>query len=289
LAYVQRDEGLNGNDAVPEGGMLAVLKANVGDIPVLTNTAVTKVEQIEVKGKAVGYRVTANGKTFVVRYLISTVPPNVLASGKIEFDPPLPPKKLAALKASKMGLLNKVVMELDDEFDFTYKDGRVQQPNEELLVKSDAAAAPVSVLMQPNGKKMMIGFVGGDEAWRLENAETPDAAMVAYFVNKLQPAFKSEIYAHIKAVLVTHWGKEGGSYSYIEPGKNHLRQDLAKPVGNFYTAGEAFAPPGYFEQQVPAAAKSGQDAAKAILAKRKQAQHHGNPVHAPPPRIEAAS
>lgn len=283
-AYVRSDNGLNGNDAVVEGGLLAVILANVGQVPVQTNTAVSKVERINFKGKPFGYKVTAYNQTFVVKYVISTVPPSVLTSGKIQIEPALPDWKVKALNASKMGLLNKVVIELDDEFDFQYNGGPVQPANEEVLLQSEPAAPPVSVLMRPNGKPMMIGFVGGEEAKRLEK-EKSDDEMVKYFTNKLQPAFKSRIDTHIKATLVTHWGREGGSYSYIEPGKNHMRPLLAKPVDDMLFAGEYTDPT--FLQQVTAAAHSGERAAKEILAKRRKAKHPSLSAQTPANRAQA--
>src|SRR5262249_49694865 len=66
----------------------------------------TPVTRVEWNGD--GVRVTAGGKVYRAKKIILTLPPAVLASGKIEFVPPLPKWKHEAFAQVPMGHFAKV-------------------------------------------------------------------------------------------------------------------------------------------------------------------------------------
>jgi monoamine oxidase len=260
-----RDMGLaptSEHDALPTGGMVKVLEARAGDVPVTTDTPVKKV-----KWSAQGVEVTtAQGTTLRARRVLLTVSTGMLASGKIEFDPPLPKWKDAAIRALPMGLLDKVAIEFDDDV-FTFRDG-TKQKNDAWVMDAESDGSPsMAFLMKPLGSNLAVGFVGGDTARNVEQ-QGPQAA-IDLALGKLRKVFGPTIDQHVKATRVTAWGKDEwtmGSYSYAKPGMAHMRDKLRRPVDDrLYFAGEAAAPSAH-AQQVIGAAESGAAAARALIA-----------------------
>lgn len=253
------------HDALPRGGMAAVLQADVGQVPVKTSTPVTKVkwggEGVEVT--------TSHGKTLKARRVLLTVSPAMLDSGKIAFDPPLPEWKKEALKALPMGILDKIAIEFDANV-FRTKDGK-EQPADDWVMNADSdGSPPMAFLMRPMNSNLVVGFVGGKDAAKLEHAGKDVALNLA--MSKLRKVFGPNIDSHVKKTTVTQWGKDEwtlGSYAYARPGMAHMRAKLAKAVDDrLYFAGEATTG-SKDAQMVHGARRSGLNAAHALIASLK--------------------
>lgn len=254
------DQVMNGHDALPATGQLAILKATVGEVPVDTNVPVKKVKQT-----ATGFEVTtANGDVLRARRVLLTVSTGILASGKIEFDPPLPKWKTDAIRALPMGVLDKVAIEFDTDV-FTL-DGAPMTVNDWVMSDPKDGSGAGAFLMKPFGANIAVGFAGGNDALELEKKS--DAEMVEHFMSKLRKVFGTSIDEHVKNTVVTRWAKDEwtlGSYSYAKPGMASMREKLAEPVGDrLYFAGEATAPAAN-AQMIHGAHESGLAAAAALI------------------------
>lgn len=228
---------MSGHDAIPEGGQLNVLKTVVGEVPVDTETAIKKV-----KWGPLGVEVTTErGETIRARRLVMTVSTGVLSSGKIEFEPRLPHLKRDAVGAVPMGVFNKIAIELDADHALKFADGSSPKSNDWVVHSPTDGSQPMAFLVRPGDANVVVGFVGGDQAARLE--EEGPAAAVEQAMSKLRPIFGEDLDAHVTGTIVTEWGKDPhtlGSFSYAEPGMAHMREALARPVSNrVFFAGEA--------------------------------------------------
>lgn len=255
------DQVMNGHDALPLTGQLAVLKATVGEVPVRTDTPITKVKQT-----AHGFEITtAGGEVLRARRVLLTVSTGILASGKIEFDPPLPKWKTDAIRALPMGVLDKVAIEFDSNV-FKLPDGTEQSVNDWVMSADHDGTAPAAFLMRPGGANIAVGFAGGADAMKLERQS--DAGMVEHFMKKLRGIFGPTIDEHVKASVVTRWSQDEwtlGAYSYAKPGMAKMREKLAQPIDDrLYFAGEATAPAAN-AQMIHGAYQSGQTAANALI------------------------
>ncbi|MBL8957597.1 MAG: FAD-dependent oxidoreductase [Myxococcaceae bacterium] len=252
---------MTGHDALPKTGQLKLLEATVGEVPVTTDTPVKKVKAVPG-----GYEVTAaNGDVLRARRVLLTVSTGVLASGKIEFDPPLPAWKTAAIKSLPMGVLDKVAIEFDTNV-FKTPDGHEQAIDEWVMVSSKDLGEPSAFLMRPFGANVAVGFAGGDEALKLERKTNGE--LVEHYLSKLRAMFGPGIDAHVKQTVVTRWGQDPwtlGAYSYVKPGMEGARQKLAQPIDDrLFFAGEAAAPADK-AQMIHGAYESGRIAAAALV------------------------
>jgi len=252
---------MTGHDALPAGGQLEVLRATVGEVPVTTDTPVKKV-----KAWNGGYEITtASGEIVRARRVLLTVSTGVLASGKIEFDPPLPRWKTEAIRALPMGVLDKVAIEFDTNV-FRTPGGEEQSIDDWVMTSSSDGSEPTAFLMRPGGANVAVGFAGGEHALKLERKSTPQ--LVEHYLSKLRAIFGPGIDAHVKNTVVTRWGQDPwtlGAYSYVKPGMDGVREKLAQPIDDrLYFAGEAAAPADK-AQMIHGAYESGKIAAAAII------------------------
>ncbi|MBX7099514.1 MAG: FAD-dependent oxidoreductase [Myxococcaceae bacterium] len=254
-------QNMTGHDALPATGQLAVLQATVGDVPVRTDTPVKKV-----KATQGGFEVTtASGEVIRARRVLLTVSTGILASGKIEFDPPLPKWKTDAIRALPMALLDKVAIEFDENV-FRFADGTEQTINDWVVAKGGPGERPEAFLMRPGGANIAVGFAGGNDALKLERKS--DAELVAHYLEKLERVFGPDLDRHVKGSVVTRWAQDEwtlGSYSYAKPGMAAMREKLRQPIDDrLYFAGEATAP-AENAQMIHGAHQSGLSAASALI------------------------
>jgi monoamine oxidase len=239
-----------------------VLKAMVGEVPVRTDTPVTRIKRL-----AGGFELTtAQGEVVRAKRLLLTVSTGILASGKIEFDPPLPKWKTDAIGQLPMGVLNKVALEFDGNI---FQDGDGNPiPADAWVMQADSApgAEPMAFLMRPGGADVAVGFVGGDEALKTERLS--DALTVKRATDKLQNMFGGDVASRVTGYKVTRWSQDPwtlGSYSYARPGYADAREKLAQPIDNrLFFAGEATALNGE-AQMIHGAYASGVRAAREIM------------------------
>jgi monoamine oxidase len=237
-------------------GLGTVVASFAHGVPIKLSTAVRKIEWGDE-----GVVVTAGGQRYRAEKLVITVPTGVLASGQIEFDPPLPAWKQAAIEALPMGQFEKVAL--------TFERGALPHvPAATHVAPLDADARvgdlPMELVLRPFDSDAVVGFVGGDVARTL--AEQGREAAIDRAVDRLARMYGDGVRTQVLRSFVTEWGQDPwarGAYSAAKPGLAHMRERLAKPVDDtLYFAGEA----AHVEwaQCVPGAYLTGRDAGRAI-------------------------
>jgi monoamine oxidase len=223
-AYNDTDE----NWPLREG--YGALVANWGaDVPVTLNAAATRIRW-GAKGVVVE---TAKGAIAGKRLLL-TVSTNLLASGRIAFDPPLPDWKLAAAADLPLGVHNRIGIQLTrNPFD-------PDAPTSATLMLE--GEVPIATQLRPFGYDYVVGVTGGRHGAWLEKAG--HAASVDYLTERLVAAFGGDIRAALSTrSIVTAWAGDPwtlGSYSSARPGASHQRAELTRPIDDvLYFAGEA--------------------------------------------------
>lgn len=198
---------------------------------------------------------TARG-TLRARAVIVTLSTNVLARGRVAFDPPLPSWKGAALAAIPVGEANKVALAFE---------GHLPGPPGSYFVHlehrtHEAMRLEIGAL----GRSLVIGYLGGRFAAELEAAGS--AAMAAFATDTLVRVFGAGVREQICSVATTGWVGDPdilGGYSCALPGKAHLRPLLAEPLAErVFFAGEACSIEAF--GTVHGARASGEAAARAV-------------------------
>lgn len=182
-----------------------------------------------------GATVRTNRGEFHAPKLIVTLPLGVLKSGRITFQPQLPPAKQAAMGRLAMGTLNKIVLRFHQAFWPTGTHGMVR------LQSSRATNSIFLPLTPTHGAPVVVWFAKGEHSRRLESES--DAAVEAFVMNELRVIFGQDIPAPV-AMIRTRWQADPfaeGSYSVRPPGASWEDfEAIAEPVGEvLFFAGEA--------------------------------------------------
>jgi len=241
-----------GEDVLIEGGygtFVAKYGAEVDDAAhVKLNSRVTS---IDFQRSPVAVE-TDKGQIYYGRKVLVTVSTGVLQESnpqRIRFKPELDAQKKKAIESLPMGLLNKVIMQFDAK-KMKYPTDAGQSLQDTWVLYGGATKDPnddMAFVFQPLGKDIIIGFVGGDRAWKIEEenkADRGEAKLVAMAMKALDDMCG---HCNPEAALVkrrvTAWGSEPwtrGAYSAAKPGATLMRAKLAEPVdGRLYFAGEA--------------------------------------------------
>lgn len=211
-------------------GYGALVKLWAADIPVTLNAPATRI-----RWSKAGVAVETPKGTVTGRRLLITVSTNVLASGRIVFDPPLPDWKRDAAAQLPLGVHNRIGIMLN--YDPFGPDARTSAT---IMLEGDEV--PMSVQLRPFGFNHVVGVTGGRFGSWLERAGT--AASVDYLTERLVAVFGSDFRKALSSrTIVTAWEGDPwtlGSYSGATPGNGHKREVLARPVDDIlYFAGEA--------------------------------------------------
>jgi monoamine oxidase len=260
------------------------------------------VTKITYRGEGVELEV-GGGKRYQARRALVTVSTGVLEAGKLQFDPPLPARKLAALEGLPMGHMQKVII------DFKDREGLLGDtlPNSWVLYQAPDNRV-MAFVIKPLGKNIAIGFFGGEQAKELEQ-QCASAVGDKPLPPERQPC-DEEAVQRAKAALVRMYGSAGGhpraglelsravdtadiyvtrwslepwtlgAYSAARPGAWRMREELSKPLpyderdeqedrakqgaGRVYFAGEATARP-MFNGSFAGAYESGLRGARELL------------------------
>jgi len=214
-------------------GYGALVARWAGDVPVSLNAAATHIRW----GKDGVVVETAKG-TVRGRKLLLTVSTNLLASGRITFDPPLPDWKIDAASNLPLGVHNRIGIKL------AHNPFGPETPAS-ATIEAQKDAPPMAIQLRPFGMDYVVGVTGGRHGAWLEDAGT--AASVATLTDHLVAAFGSDIRkALTERTIVTAWKDDPwtlGAYSIATPGNAHQRAELARPIDDIlFFAGEATSP-----------------------------------------------
>ena len=224
-AYRETDE-----DWPVVDGFGALVAAWAADVPVTLDTPVRRVIMTR-DGVGVDTPLgTVAGRTALV-----TVSTNVLASGRIAFEPALPSWKTAAAEALPLGVHNKIAIGLDTA-------SAAVPESQYLTVMTRDRRVPVALYVRPYGYDYVVGSTTGRFAASLERCGK--AASVEFLVEHFKAVFGSSVTGCLTdRVIATTWQGDPwtlGAYSAAGPGQAHQRAVLARPVDDrLFFAGEA--------------------------------------------------
>jgi monoamine oxidase len=220
-----RDNELLGANLLPEHGLGALL-ASLAPRGILRRATVRRI-----RGRGPVTLQTANGDIHA-KAAIVTVSTGVLRAGGIRFSPALPPRWQDALHALPMGLLSKIVLTPREH-------ARLPLPPGSVVRRQLAPGEPgVFFHIGALGARHVVGFYGGEIAWRLADSRaTGDFARAEW-----RRIFGERADAVFTRATPTTWGTDPlfrGAYAYAIPGGTHARAALAQPDGGLILAGEA--------------------------------------------------
>jgi polyamine oxidase len=231
LEWLFEGVGLSGGDHVPVEGFETVVDAMAQGLTIALEQVV---ERVEVQDHGVEV-VTTTGETWSGSHVVVTVPLGVLKSGAIEFDPPLPEEKVAAIDRLDMGNVERIVLRFEEQWwsagDLLY-----------VSAAQDGRFPFVVDFTADTGMPTLVAFYGGRYARALQTTQS-DEEIVADLVSLLEEVHGGPAPSPI-AHKVTHWSTDPyslGSYSYIPVGASDTDFGLlAEPVGErLLFAGEA--------------------------------------------------
>ncbi len=187
---------------------------------------------------AAGVQVTTSKQRWQADQVLVTVPLGVLKKNQLQFDPPLPPAKSAAIHNLGMGVLNKCYLRFDrafwpDDVDWL-----------EYISPRHGEWTEWVSLLRTTGKPVLLGFNAAEQGTAIEALTDPqivDSAMAT-----LRTIFGNQIPAP-QSYQITRWASDPfsyGSYSFLAVGATPaMRQHLAAPLGQqVFFAGEATHP-----------------------------------------------
>ncbi len=209
---------------------------------------------------------TTTGASYQARQVLCTVPlgvwqRGVAQLGHLRFTPELPAHR-AAVAQLGFGPVIKIVLEFCEPF------WQERLPELEFLLSD--APVPTWWSQLPSPIPQLTGWLAGPAAQRLQAASAAIILELALAsLASLLAIDPSALQAQLRASYVRNWGAEPyayGAYSYATVGASVARAILAAPVANtLFFAGEGLyaGPDG---GTVEAALRTGQDAARALLA-----------------------
>ncbi|MQL80104.1 hypothetical protein Taro_012556 [Colocasia esculenta] len=238
VAYWDQDDPyeMGGDHCFLAGGNWRLINALCRDVPVLYGKTVSCIRY----GNS-GTEVVAGEQVFQADMVLCTVPLGVLKSGSIRFEPPLPLRKLDAIRRLGFGLLNKVAMvfpyvfwgEDTDTFGCLNEDRSKRGEFFLFYCYHTVSGGPV-----------VIALVAGEAALSFE--KTDPVLMLHRVLAVLRGIYsrKGVVVPDPIQTACTRWGSDPlclGSYSHIRVGSSGSDYDvLAESIGGrLFFAGEA--------------------------------------------------
>ncbi|RAI45199.1 flavin monoamine oxidase family protein [Rhodoplanes roseus] len=210
-------------------GLGALLGRLAGGLAVRLSTPATRINTW-VRGKV---EVETTRGTIVARGAIITASTNVMAAGKIRFDPELPKRQLDAFSRLSLGSQDHVVLELA---------GQPLGPQaDDLIFEKADSARTAAMLANVSGTPLCMIQLGGKLGRDL--AAQGEAAMVDYAQEWLAKLYGSDIRKAVRRTHATRWNQDPwvmGAASAASIGGQGSRAALTEPVRDrIWFAGEA--------------------------------------------------
>lgn len=224
----------------PDGGYVKLSEAMAGASDVRLSHEVMRIEH---RMDGVTIHATHEGETlrFEGSHVLVTVPLGVLKAGGLEFDPPLPARKLDAIARLGLGHFEKIALRFERAF---WEDGAL--PRSHFYFFSADPQQPMELpffidLQKSHGQPVLIGLTSGGYAEHF--AQLDDETLRTRMIEILRKAYGNDV-PEPTQILRTRWAHDAharGSYSYIAVGSSPDDMDaLAEPASDtLLFAGEA--------------------------------------------------
>lgn len=199
------------------------------------------VQAIDYSGDVV--KVTSsNGSQWTAQKVLVTVPLTLLQKNLIQFNPPLPERKLKAIHSLGAGIIEKIAL----QFPYRFWDNKIQGADYfGHIPPGPEKRGMFSVFydMEPQGKHaVLMSVITGDAVPAVRDME--DEEVVDECMKVLRELFKEQEVPEPVHFFVTHWSKDMWSqmsYSFVKTGGSGEAYDIiAEDVqGKVFFAGEA--------------------------------------------------
>lgn len=191
-----------------------------------------------------------DGSTIDADYVVNTIPLGVLKHGSVQFDPPLPSRKMSAIERLGYGVLNKVILVYKEAFWDESRDifGVLRYPpvmpdrhslNQQDYSKNRGRFFQWFNVSNTSGVPCLLALMAGDAGFDTEGASNDD--LVSEATRVLRSVFGPKV-PEPEETFVTRWASDKfarGSYSSTGPQMDAHDYDIMKePVGNLFFAGE---------------------------------------------------
>uniref|UniRef100_A0A8C0G3T8 [histone-H3]-N(6),N(6)-dimethyl-L-lysine(4) FAD-dependent demethylase n=1 Tax=Chelonoidis abingdonii TaxID=106734 RepID=A0A8C0G3T8_CHEAB len=210
---------------------------------------------------------TADGTVWTAQKVLVTVPLALLQKNAIQFNPPLPERKMKAINSLGAGVIEKVAL----QFPYRFWDSKIQGADFFGHVPpSSSKRGLFSVFydMDPQGKySVLMSVVTGDAVTTIKNLD--DKQVLQLCMTVLRELFKEQEVPDPVKYFVTRWNKDPWiqmAYSFVKTGGSGEAYDvIAEDLqGTIFFAGEATNR--HFPQTVTGAYLSGVREASKIAA-----------------------
>ena len=242
------------------------------DVTIQTGTVV---ESITWKSGAI--QIKASGESgpsvFEATQVLVTLPLSVLQLGAVEFVPPLPKSKLAALDKLEMGKVIRIVLRFRHRFwDTISPPGEKATLSDMSFLLSEDELFPTWWTTMPRKEPVITGWAPFRSAEKLSGKDQEAVIQQALqsLSRQLQVDLKN-LESWLESAYFHDWQTDPfsrGAYSYAKVGADGAQQALAAPVENtLFFAGDATDTTGN-NGTVHGAIASGQRAAREIIETR---------------------
>ncbi|KAF7702392.1 lysine-specific histone demethylase 1B isoform X1 [Silurus meridionalis] len=253
----------SGDHTLLTAGYSTLLHKLAQDLDIHLNTAV---QSVDYSGDVVKVS-TTSGAQFTAQKVLVTAPLALLQKNVIQFNPPLPDRKLKAINSLGAGVIEKIAL----QFPYRFWDSKVQRADYFGHVPpSPEKRGLFSVFydMRPKGEQcVLMSVITGEAQAMIKDLE--DKEVVELCMNLLRDLYKEQEVPDPLKYFVTRWSKDVWSqmsYSFVKTGGSGEAYDvIAEDVqGKIYFAGEATNR--HFPQTVTGAYLSGVREASKIAA-----------------------
>ena len=173
------------------------------------------------------------GTVLTARTAIVTASTGVLSSGKIKFQPALPPRHHEAIGKLGLGSYEHVAIE--------FAGNPLGLQSDDVVFEKAANSRTAALIANVSGSSLCVVDVAGKLAAQL--SQDGEAPMTNFAIDWLTGLFGTDLKRAVERTHATHWTKEpwvlGGS-SVASPGGQWARAALSEPLGEcLWFAGEA--------------------------------------------------
>uniref|UniRef100_A0A8D0AKV4 Lysine demethylase 1B n=1 Tax=Sander lucioperca TaxID=283035 RepID=A0A8D0AKV4_SANLU len=218
-----------------------VLQFHLSNLEYACGSTLDQVQAIDYSGDVV--KVTSsNGSQWKAQKVLVTVPLTLLQRNLIQFNPPLPERKLKAIHSLGAGIIEKIAL----QFPYRFWDKKIQGADYfgHIPPGTDKRGMfSVFYDLDPQGKQaVLMSVITGEAVPAVRDME--DKEVVDECMKVLRELFKEQEVPEPLHFFVTHWSKDMWSqmsYSFVKTGGSGEAYDiLAEDVqGKVFFAGEA--------------------------------------------------
>ncbi|XP_048849834.1 lysine-specific histone demethylase 1B [Brienomyrus brachyistius] len=185
---------------------------------------------------------TCSGTQYTAQKVLVTIPLALLQKNTVQFNPPLPERKLKAINSLGAGVIEKIAL----QFPYRFWDSKIQGADYFGHVPPSPEKRGMFGMfydMDPERKhSVLMSVITGDAASTIRNLD--DVQVADLCMKMLRELFREQEVPDPVQYFVTHWSKDTWSqmsYSFVKTGGSGEAYDVIaeEVLGKLFFAGEA--------------------------------------------------